>query len=191
MTLEELHGQFLSFLQEAHRLREKYASQITILVGLETEYVTTLDLDHLEKLLNDVGDQVQYLVGSVHHVNEVAIDFDQTTYERAVASASPHTPNGSIDNYLRAYLDAQLELLKRFKPEIIGHIDLCRLYRPDLQFLDYPTARDMMERNIAYAVSYGALFELNAAALRKNWETPYPGEDIVQVSHLKHTAISV
>jgi histidinol-phosphatase (PHP family) len=39
----------------------------------------------------------------------------------------------------------------------------------------------MIERNIRYAVDYGALFEINTAALRKGWPSPYPAEDVVEV----------
>lgn len=38
-----------------------------------------------------------------------------------------------------------------------------------------------VERNIDFAISYGALFELNAAAFRKGWDVSYPGEDVLQV----------
>lgn len=35
-----------------------------------------------------------------------------------------------------------------------------------------------------YAISYGALFEINAAAFRKKWDTAYPGVDIAEVSFM-------
>ncbi len=46
---------------------------------------------------------------------------------------------------------------------------------------DYPAAQKLAERIIAYAIGYGALFEVNAAALRKKWKTTYPAEDVVEV----------
>ena len=41
------------FILEAHRLKQLYAPQITLLVGLglETDYITNTDLDGLENLL--------------------------------------------------------------------------------------------------------------------------------------------
>lgn len=39
-----------------------------------------------------------------------------------------------------------------------------------------------IERNIDYAIGYGALFEVNASAFRKGWNTAYPASDIFRVS---------
>lgn len=205
LTPTDLHTQFIAFLSEAHRLKTKYASQITLLVGAESEYITSADLVGLDSLLNVHGDRIEYLVGSVHHVGGIPIDFDLPTFDRAIDSFSgvPSGPSTSLftthvnssdpdasstaaDNtkttaFLNAYLDAQYTLLTRFHPEIIGHFDLCRLYTPYLLLSSYPYSLERVRRNVEYAVSYGALFELNAAAFRKGWDAAYPGEDIVDV----------
>lgn len=167
---------------EAHRLKSLYANQITLLVGLETEFITSLDLQNLEGMLERLGERVEYLVGSIHHVNGIPIDFDLPTYQRALASFADEKEEDRQEAFLSAYFDVQYELLRRFKPEVVGHFDLCRLYRPSLHFRDYPHVFSKIERNVRYAVEYGALFELNAAAFRKKWDTPYPGEDVVEAS---------
>ncbi|EDR10230.1 uncharacterized protein LACBIDRAFT_248175 [Laccaria bicolor S238N-H82] len=177
-TTDSLAKQFEKFLVEAHRLKTHYASQITILVGLETEYITGQDLDGLDSLLQKFGDRVEYVVGSVHHVDGIPIDFDQITYERALHNFGDGETNAQ-EVFLSTYFDAQYQLLQRFKPEIVGHFDLCRLYTPDLRFLEYPSVWEKITRNVEYAIGYGALFETNAAAFRKGWETAYPGKDIL------------
>ena len=195
ITTEGLVSQFDAFVAEAHVLKAKYADAIALLVGLETEHITSGDLDHLEALLTRYPGRVQYLVGSVHHVNETPIDFDRETFEKAVASFSVRPTDcgegeeeqrqrqqETMEAFLCAYFDLQLEVLNRFRPEIVGHVDLCRLYHPTLRFAEYPRAETKLRRNIEVAVGYGALFELNAAALRKGWDAAYPGEDVVQVS---------
>jgi histidinol-phosphatase (PHP family) len=175
LSLETLAKQFEDFLAEAHRLKSSYASRITLLVGLETEYITSHDLDCLHDLLFRHAREIEYVVGSVHHVNSIPIDFDLATYHTAVSSCS------NLDVYLTAYLDAQYDLITRFQPEIIGHIDLCKLYTPDLKLRDHPVAWARLERNVIAAIAYGALFEVNAAAFRKGWDTAYPGLDIISV----------
>lgn len=167
---------------EAHRLKSLYESQITLLVGLETEYITDLDLCGLENLLKELGERVEYLVGSIHHVNGIPIDFDLPTYESALASFATENGRDRQEAFLLAYFDAQYQLLQRFKPEIIGHFDLCRLYKPSLRFGDYPSVCEKIERNVRYAVEYGALFEINAAAFRKHWSTAYPAGDMIEAS---------
>jgi histidinol-phosphatase (PHP family) len=180
--VEELTTQFESFLVEAHRLKSLYAAQIRLRVGLETDYITSFDLDKLHDLLQRHHGPIEYIVGSVHHVNGIPIDFDLVTFRKAVESIDCTDEHETKDAaFLSAYFDAQYEVLQRFQPEIVGHFDLCRLYNPDLRFEEYPQAWKRVERNIRYAVGYGALFEVNASALRKNWSTPYPGADVLEV----------
>ncbi|EAU84145.2 histidinol-phosphatase [Coprinopsis cinerea okayama7 len=188
MTLDDLMNQFEAFLAEAHRLKDLYASQITLLVGLETEHITEADLAGLDRILERFGDQVEYIVGSVHHVDGVPIDFDLPTYEKALGNFAPSTSSDAADDqrttyakFYSAYFDAQYQLLERFKPEVVGHFDLCRLFAPSMRFADFPDVWEKIIRNIKFSVSYGALFELNAAAFRKKWDTAYPGEDIIRV----------
>lgn len=180
--------QFEDFLNEAHRLKILYANQIKIVIGLETEFITGQDLEDLEVLLKRHSNRVEYLVGSIHHVNGIPIDFDFLTYQKAVESFGPHGSTTSLESFLLAYFDSQFELLQRFRPEVVGHFDLCRLYTPKLRFSDYPSVWQKVERNIAYIVGYGGLFEINAAAFRKKWDTPYPGTDVIQVGY--HLIIS-
>ncbi|KAI0633937.1 histidinol phosphate phosphatase H [Trametes polyzona] len=187
VPIESLRAQFDAFLTEAHRLKDKYSDKITLPVGLETEFITETDMDQLDALLAASGDRVEYLVGSVHHVHAIPIDFDKATFERSLGSFSSGDSSTSLNEhdqmeaFLCSYLDAQYELMRRFRPEIIGHFDLCRLYNPALRFADYPAAFERVRRNVRFAVEYGALFELNAAAFRKGWDAAYPGEDVVQI----------
>ena len=185
LPLEALSHQFDNFLDEAERLKALYASRITLLVGLETEFITAADLDGLEQLLEKHDRRIEYIVGSIHHVNAIPIDFDLPTFHLALNSFPADTAdkvNEQRGQFLSAYLDAQYELLRRFRPEIVGHIDLCRMYTPGLRFSDFPDAFERLERNVRFAISYGALFEANAAAFRKGWDTAYPGVDILKAS---------
>ncbi|KAF8128963.1 Polymerase/histidinol phosphatase-like protein [Boletus edulis] len=131
------------------------------------------DLENLSTLLSEHPGRIEYIVGSIHHVNAIPIDFDHTSFKMALRSCSPTevpvaemnaTAQCRMDNFLSNYLDAHYRLLERFRPEIIGHLDLCRLYNPNLRFSEFPNAWSKIKT------------KLNAAALRKGWQTPYPGE---------------
>ncbi|KAJ7118024.1 Polymerase/histidinol phosphatase-like protein [Mycena crocata] len=166
LTLGELARQFERFLVKAHRLKLKYSAEIHLLLG---------------EILQKHRGRVEYIVGSVHHVNGIPIDFDLPTFQKAVDNADSTEPAAKNGSFLSAYFDAQYELLQRFKPEVVGHIDLCRLCTPTLKISDYPEAWERVKRNILYAIEYGVLFEVNAPALRKGWSTPYPGEDLLEI----------
>ncbi|KAK0469371.1 Polymerase/histidinol phosphatase-like protein [Desarmillaria tabescens] len=185
MSLPDLEIQFNAFLDEAHRLKSLYADKINLLIGLETEYITLLDIDNLQQCLRTHGERIEYIVGSIHHVNGLPIDFDFDTFQKALRSLSCETEKETQEHFLCRYFEAQYDVLQHVKPEVVGHFDLCRLFTPSLRLDDYPAARKLAERNIAYAVGYGALFEVNAAAFRKKWDTAYPAGDVVEII-LKH-----
>lgn len=180
MDLQVLRDQFDAFLDEAHRLKVHYAPQITLLVGLETDYITSVDLDQLDSILERNRGRIEYIIGSIHHVGGIPIDFDEDTHKSALALQPGKTIEDQMENFQCSYFEAQFQLLQRFHPEIVGHFDLCRLYLPELRLTDYPRAWKLLERNVSYAIAYGALFEINAAAFRKNWSTAYPAEDVLK-----------
>ncbi|CAO1616612.1 unnamed protein product [Jaminaea pallidilutea] len=157
---------------------------------------------------------VDYLVGSVHHVGAfpssnpclkdlepsktaIPIDFDAATFQRALQ----HFKSDRFDDqaaHLRlciSYFESVYALVDAFRPEVIGHLDLCRLFRPatmifesdgvsretDPQYSQLQSqAADSCEAVIRLAVSYGALFEINTASVRKGWATPYPAPDVLR-----------
>lgn len=80
--------------------------------------------------------RLDYVVGSVHHVNGIPIDYDDELYIKAERSS------GSTESLFCDYFDHQFELLKGVRPEIIGlalrwslimpgHFDVVRLLRPN------------------------------------------------------------
>lgn len=180
MGVEQLASTFEAYVVEAHRLKSLHASSLSLLVGLETEYIDDAGLDALVALVERHGTSIQYLVGSVHHCEELPIDFDKDRFDDALSSFAGEEQE-QFSALFSAYFDAQYTLLDRLRPEIVGHFDLCRLYYPELDFRSFPTVWAKIERNIKFAVEYGALFELNASAFRKGWSTGYPGVEVFYV----------
>ncbi|TFY82100.1 hypothetical protein EWM64_g1911 [Hericium alpestre] len=149
---EDLYPEeFDAFVAEARRVQAAYTSQIQLLVGLETDLITERDLVGLSDILERHGDGIDYLVGSVHHVHGIPIDFDRETFQRCLASI-PNSADMSDEDrtgvFLEMYFDAQYEVMQRFKPEIVGHIDLCRLYTPTLDLRAYAAAWSKLTRNV-------------------------------------------
>ncbi|CED82750.1 EB [Phaffia rhodozyma] len=185
-----LHEIYLSFLDEAHRLRAIYSSEITLLIGIETDLITPLDLTGLSALLEAQASRIDYVVGSLHHVHQIPIDFDEPTFLHAVRSCVPSgsdpdtvTEDERIVDLIEAYLDGQFELMRTIRPEVIGHFDLIKLWNPSwsLRTLGKGSIWSKVKRNVKEAVDYGALFELNAAAFRKGWNEAYPSWEILEL----------
>lgn len=208
-TPATLQDVFQAYLTKARAVQAQYAtanSPMHILVGCETENISSPhSMDFLSKVLSPIQDGpelppssigtgvVDYMVGSVHHVNGVPIDFDAPTFRRAL-TAGNKTGAPDYAALLHAYLDAQYETLKRLRPEVIGHFDLYRLFEPNGPWLtsSADVLRQKLERNIRFAASYGALFEANSAAFRKGWDgETYPGRDVLRMILSVHGRIAL
>ncbi|KAJ9480111.1 Histidinol-phosphatase [Pseudozyma hubeiensis] len=192
ITPDTLRTTFSAYLKEARRLQEEYANKgMHVLVGCETENITSPGtLDYLTEVLGSTSDTepevigkgvVDYIVGSLHHTHSIPIDFDRETFDRSVSSFSSSSTHAAHLQLIDRYLDDQLEVLQRLKPEVIGHFDLFRLFTPSLMLRDEKDIWAKVERNVRYAVEYGALFECNAASFRKGWNTAYPAREVLDL----------
>ncbi|ERF76784.1 hypothetical protein EPUS_02323 [Endocarpon pusillum Z07020] len=164
-----------TYFQEANRLREKFKLKIQIVIGFESEWIRpgSLDLINISLQNNDVD----FFVGSVHHVHTKPIDFDQAGYDAAkeVAGGSDHQLFGD-------YFDAQFAMLQAIKPPVVGHFDLIRLKSgdPERSFREWQGVWGRIVRNLQFIASYGGLLEINFASLRKGMTEPYPKDEIAK-----------
>ncbi|KAK4054398.1 hypothetical protein OIV83_000892 [Microbotryomycetes sp. JL201] len=199
--VDRLQDAFEAYMVEAHRLKRMYSDKITLLVGLETESITSESLDRLQELLERHGERIEYVVGSVHHCRQRPIDFDKQSYDallqelqsEAAESLQPLLSSTSqlldtdtirqqaFASLFCQYFDDQFDMMHKIRPEVVGHFDLCRLYYPDVSFAQFDKVWEKIERNVRFAVSYGALFEVNAAAFRKGWNAAYPGIEVLDL----------
>lgn len=184
-TKTELENVFSEYLEHARTIQKRVNGQsgMRILVGFEVEGINEA---HIEAAAN-IAKVTDMSVGSVHHVHGIPIDFDSASWLRARAVS------GSTRALYRDYFDLQHKVVSRVRPDVIGHFDLIRLFEPDDMDpstgkkaseidveSDWPEVWLAIVRNIDYMVSYGALFELNSAAIRKGWTSPYPRVDIAR-----------
>lgn len=173
MTPTDLQNMFEDFVKEARRLQEKYKDKIHLLVGLETEVIREDSFARICKLKKDLD--LDYIVGSVHHVDGIPIDFSRELFEKAEKQA------GGTEEVMCRYFDHQYQLIKELQPEIIGHFDVIRIYRAEFEITDL--IWEKIVRNIDLGISYGALFEINTggASPRKNMKYPYPHTRTLEV----------
>lgn len=218
-TPAKLMEKWKAYLVEARRVQSDYKGKgkgvPRVLVGAETENLSPSTLAWLkadvlgtpahEKRGAAVGKGVvDYLVGSLHHAGgfttsdrqgcdpAIPIDFDAATFHAALEhfGGDGRTEEEAHLRLCLAYFDAQYRLIDELRPEVIGHFDLCRLFRPQTTLIhaDDEAAATQLQlavshactRNIRLAASYGALFEINSASLRKGWATPYPAPDVLR-----------
>ncbi|CAO3572643.1 unnamed protein product [Mortierella alpina] len=241
LTVADLEKMYDDFLQEAHRLQGQYASQICLLIGLETEYFDAQSIPLVQRLrqtraipaaavttasttttissgtegLNNINNnnnnnslgvvslpQVQYIVGSLHHVHNIPLDFSQELYLKALDVVG----QGSWETLFREYFNTQFEMLQGLEPEVVGHLDLVRIFfgaikghqhghghahvhdqeQEQGQGIDTNDNRlteelwTLVKRNVDFVIAYGGLFELNSRAWKKGLADAYPQRDILE-----------
>ncbi|EFX05619.1 mRNA decapping hydrolase [Grosmannia clavigera kw1407] len=199
-SLVALDRLFEDYVCEALRLREAYADRITILVGFEAEWIHGAADDGVRVQALAARPELDYFVGSVHHVGAdgVPIDYDKASYARAVKTSQQKALSvDSLSAEVKAkvvadpeaalyldYYDQQLAMLQALRPRVVGHFDLVRLLSAD-------PARDCraawggavwpaIERNLRAVAAAGGWLECNTSALRKGLEEPYPARPIAE-----------
>ncbi|KAG0050126.1 histidinolphosphatase [Gryganskiella cystojenkinii] len=222
LTVKDLEQMYDDFLVEAARLQAAYRSQIVLLVGLETEYFDQDSIGYVRRLrkvrenttanLGRPLPQPQYIVGSLHHVKGIPLDFSTDLYLRALEVVG----QGSWEQLFKVYFDTQFEMLQGLQPEVVGHLDLVRIFfgaipqcahhhhhQRDQGSLAEQEGNnnnsnvlteelwELVRRNVDYVISYGGLFELNSRAWKKGLADAYPQRDILQYILSKNGRITL
>ncbi|KAI9736360.1 MAG: histidinolphosphatase [Cirrosporium novae-zelandiae] len=180
VTPESLFRTFKEYYTEAIRLREKYRGTIEVLVGFEGDWIRKEDGKGnsrviIEGLLQKY--EFDFFLGSIHHVHAVPIDLDHTLYAKAQSLSG-----GTEERLFEDYFDAQLDMLKALKPQVVGHFDLIRLKSvdPNGSFKRWNGVWKKIVRNLEFVATYGGMLELNSASLRKGMDEPYPKGEICE-----------
>jgi histidinol-phosphatase (PHP family) len=167
----DLISTFERYTRHAVELRDRYAGQMEILVGFETE---ALPLDSWSTKMHELrrAAPFDYIVGSVHSVGNLWIDYNIETAERAALAA------GGWEALRYAYFDRLAELVNELQPEVVGHVDLIRRF-DGYQFEFSASALGHAERVLEAALVAGSAIEVNAAPARRGFGPVYPGPQVL------------
>ena len=163
-----MNERFARYFAEARRLQTARAGEIDIFVGFETEAFSGY-----RPVVRAVIDRFEpdMVVGSVHHVGDVPFDYSEDDYRRAVEKA------GGIVAFYCAYFDRQLELIEAFRPSVVGHFDLARVFDPDYaRRWQVPAIRERAYRNLERIAELDLVLDFNVRALLKGQPEPYVSE---------------
>lgn len=172
LTAEKAMTRFARYIDVCRELQRRYDKEIDLYVGFETEYYPGYE-PLLTQLLEDFTPD--YIVGSLHHVAEIPIDLDRERYGEAVAAAG-----GAAELYCR-YFDRQLDLIERFRPAVVGHFDLIRIFDPDYPaLLAHPDVRSQIHRNLEAIRDLDLILDYNVRAYDKGMDEPYVSRPILE-----------
>ena len=173
LTAKDLYQRFGRYMTEVNRLKSLYKSDIRIHAGMETE---TYDgyIPHVKRLIHEF--KPDYIVGSVHHVDNNCFDYSREAYEQIVQHFGSHE-----QMYLR-YFDLQYEMINKLRPFIVGHFDLIRIHDDHYeQRLLSPSIHDKIMRNLTRIKELGLVMDFNLRPLARGEKEPYLSLSLLKI----------
>jgi histidinol-phosphatase (PHP family) len=174
LTALDIHKKFENYFKNINSLKLKYASKIKIFAGMETETYTGY-VEHVNNLI--LKFKPDYIVGSVHHVDDICFDYSKKEYDRLALEL------GSYDLMYEKYFDLQYEMIKKLKPFIVGHFDLIRIYDQDYENrLALPEINQKILRNLELIKSLNLVMDFNLRPLARGEKEPYITASILKTA---------
>lgn len=150
-------------------LKEKFKDQIEIVLGYEVDFLKGYVLDEV------LHSNVDYLIGSVHFLQEKNSElwgFDNPEFIGRYKEKN-------IDEIWQDYFDTIEEMAKSKLFDIVGHIDLIKVFKylpnKDIKLIAKNAMQAIKESNM--------VIEINAAGLRKPIAQSYPSKELLQMAY--------
>lgn len=157
MSFEEMEL-YERWVREA---RERYADEITVLLGYEVDYLPGY-MD--ERVLKRPCD---YLIGSVHFIDEWG--FDNPEFIGRYQGAD-------IDEIYRRYFELVEQMAHSGRFDIVGHLDLLKVFK----YLPTKDIRLLAKSAIKAIKKSGMSVEINMSGYRKPVAEAYPSPLLLQ-----------
>lgn len=179
MRLEDLG----SYLEECHRLKAQYKSQIDIRVGLEVDYLLGYEKE-TKQFLDHVGPMLDDSILSLHFLpileRWVCLDYSADSFEQDLLSYFP-----SVDHiylyYYQILLQAVQSELGTYKPKRIGHLSLIEKFIKKFPYKDKEIWWTEVIRVLQAVKKKNYVLDFNTAGLQKELcQQIYPSPAIYQ-----------
>jgi len=165
-TVDTLVEKFDQYAKDSLALQEEYRGQLRILRGFEAEVVP--DAQYLELMLGlRETYSFDYLVGSVHYVDDFVIDYTPAAFLDASEAL------GGVEALAVRYYQIVAEMVTRLQPEVVGHLDLIRKLAPDRDAVRTPRVRQAAFHTLEVIKEYGGIIDINTTPLRRGDTIPY------------------
>ncbi len=152
--------------------KDKYKDKIELLVGYEVDFMQSIPMKN--EILNS---NVDYLIGSIHFLESKNSD-DKTPWGFDNPEFIGKYKSKDIDQIWIDYFNAISLLAKSRKFDIVGHLDLIKVFKfmpkGDIKQIAYKALKEIKESNM--------VIEINAAGLRKPIAEPYPSKQLLELA---------
>lgn len=166
----QFHLDVDQYFKTLGRLKEKYASEITLNIGVELGLQPHLR-DRFDQLLSEYS--FDFIIGSTHIVNRV----------------DPYYPdfflNRTEKDAYEEYFDCVYRNVQAFpKCDVLGHLDYVVRYGPNRnRFYTYAKHKEVIDEILKYLIDHGIGLEINTSGFRYGLGHPSPHEDVLERYH--------
>ncbi|MBF0204905.1 MAG: histidinol-phosphatase [Desulfamplus sp.] len=165
LDVANLTLRFTEYITTCRLLQKKYQDKITIFTAFETETYSGYK-EFIPSVIRQF--QPDYVVGSVHHVNDICIDYSKEDYNRVADDL------GGVSQLYCQYFDIQYDMIKSIEPAVVGHFDLIRLFDENYsERLKSPEIWQRITRNLDLIRQKNLIMDFNLRALLKGASEPY------------------
>jgi len=155
--------QMETYKQWVMDVKAKYADKIEVLFGYEVDYLP----GHMDKRI--LNADVDYLIGSVHFINEWGFDNPEFIGQYK---------HEDIDVIWQKYFELIEQMAKTKLFDIVGHIDLIKVFKympkRNITEIAMPALKAIKETDM--------VLEINVAGYRKPCAEPYPSPSLLKVA---------
>lgn len=159
-----------AYIATIKALRQKYAGQIEIYLGIEEDAFAPVDRS-----------QFDYIIGSAHYFlcdgTYYPIDSDYDCFSTCL-----QVFDFDVLRLAETYYDTFCRYIQSRKPDIVGHFDLITKFDEVEQsrFLHNNAYFDIADRYMRQALQNDVIFEVNTGAISRGYRTaPYPHERLL------------
>jgi len=167
LKFEEMHA----YTQEILEAKERYKAYIDIRLGYEVDWLQ----GHMDTRVLEA--KVDYLIGSVHFIDKWSFDNPEFIGE---------WKRKDIDEIWRAYFEATTAMVKSGKFDIVGHLDLIKVFK----FMPKTDIRLLAKETLDAIAKSPMTLELNAAGLRKPIGEIYPSKVLLEMAYERDIPIT-
>ncbi len=159
MGFEEMRA----YEEDVKRAKREYEKEIEIRLAYEVDYLP----GHMDERV--LGADVDYLIGSVHFIDRWGFDNPEFIgrYEGA-----------DIEAIWQDYFDLVENLAKCGKFDIVGHLDLIKVFK----YVPKTDVRLIAQKAMDAIKRADMAIEINAAGYRKPIGEPYPSRELLQMA---------
>jgi histidinol-phosphatase (PHP family) len=167
-------------------LKEKYKSQIEVIVGVELDYLPTL----VDWTLNELSKfDFDYILGSVHFVYSkkidkyLPVDFSKKEFEKACDAF------GGAREFVSEYFENVKKLAELNLSDAIGHLDLVKKFNSGSEYFD--ESAKQVEALLDVIKKNGRIVEINTSGWDKECSEPYPSKSILEKIKARDIGITI